>query len=273
MNEINHIVDQLKAELNEMGNEDLTSFNNYEKPLESIRTTLQELKKIVLSKNFSNTEHEVLFFKEIKPFIMSRFLFLTFVIQYDNLYFISAKSAEDHAKKTLKEKKSFLSTYKTYLIQLRNCNQKESGKYFVRNQFSPPICPIYSEVLLNTQFSTFHSEVLSIFQSYNLIQNFLDRKNQNPTNLTQPTQLKWTQNKTALIELIYALHCSSSINSGRGSIKDLKNIFESIFNVNLGNVYRAFHDFKRREVRTPFIENLRKAMESKLDEDDAFYPK
>lgn len=270
MKKINYVFKQLKAELNELGNEDLTVFHNYDRSLELIKDALKDFKAIVMNNSFNSVEDEIVFFKEIKPFVLSRFLFLTFVIQHDNLYFISPKSAEFHVKKMLKEKKSFLAEYKTYIIQLKSCSLKKEGEYFVRNQFSPPICSVYSEVLLNIQFCTFHSEILSIFKSYKLIQNFLDLKKENSTSTNIGIPLKWTQNKTALIELIYALHYSNAINSGNGSIKDLKNVFETVFNVKLGNVYRAYHDFKRREIRTPFIASLRKAMENKLDEDDAF---
>lgn len=272
MKKINNILNQLKAELNGMGNEDLTNFNDCDAALELIKNALHDLRGIVVNNSFNTVEDEIVFFREIKPFIMSRFLLLTFVIQYDNLHFISPKSAEDYVKRMLKEKKSFLAEYETYIIQLKSCSSKKEGEYFVRNQFSPPICSVYSEVLLNIHFCTFHSEVLSIFKSYKLIQNFLDQKKENSIRLHLGNQLKWTKNKTALIELIYALHYSNAVNSGNSSIKELKNVFETVFNVKLGNVYRAFHDFKSREIRTPFITSLRNAMENKLDEDDAFIP-
>lgn len=274
MKTVSHIVNQLKAELNEMGNIDLTACHDYKESLNLVNHALQDLKVLVLNKDFSSIEEEVEFFKNIKPFIMSRFLFLTFAIRHQELKQLSPQSAGTFIQKYKKEHRDFLEEYKVYLLELLKNNPIDEQRYFVRNKFETNLNPIYSKVMLNNNFCTFHSELSAIFESKKMIQNYIQLQEEKmQSTILDTTNLQWTDKKTALIELMYGLHFSNAVNNGRISIKELKLVFEKIFNVDLGNVYRAFHEIKNRDERTVFIDYLKVAMENKLDEDDAFIPK
>lgn len=273
MKSINHIVIQLDDDLKETGYTDLSTSSSNLKALELIKTALNNLKEIILVKKFSSLQEEIEFFKEIKPSLLAKFYLTSFVIQYKNQQFISKDAVSKLVESNTEENQSFLTEYKTYILQLMEYNEDQEKEYFVRKQFSPPMNDVLQKVLLNPNFCTFHSEILAVFKSQKLIQNFLNsekEKNRNPFN--QVFDLKWTQNKTSLIELMYGLYYSNAVNNGECSIKDLKNVFELMFNVDLGNVYRTYHELKNRDIRTPFIDSLRIAVENKLDEDDAFKP-
>lgn len=67
--------------------------------------------------------------------------------------------------------------------------------------------------------------------------------------LTKPTHhpklLKWTDDKIALVELIYSI--SKSLNYGKASIKSIAECFQYFFQIDLGSYYRIFLDINRRK--------------------------
>lgn len=81
--------------------------------------------------------------------------------------------------------------------------------------------------------------------------------------------LTWTSSKTALTELIYALHSKSSFNNGNTDIKHIAKIFELVFNVDLGDFYHTFLELKNRKInRTKFLDTLREGLMQKMEEQD-----
>ena len=60
-----------------------------------------------------------------------------------------------------------------------------------------------------------------------------------------PKLLKWTDDKIALVELIYAI--SKSVNYGKASIKSIAECFQYFFQVDLGSYYRIFLDINNRK--------------------------
>jgi len=80
-------------------------------------------------------------------------------------------------------------------------------------------------------------------------------------------QIQWTDNKTALVEFIYALNATGSINNWRSEIRELAAFFEQAFNIRLTDIYRTCLEIKIRSTPTKFIDNLKAALLSKMDED------
>ncbi|RUT79057.1 hypothetical protein DLK05_05665 [Ancylomarina longa] len=82
-------------------------------------------------------------------------------------------------------------------------------------------------------------------------------------------QLNWTESKAALVELIYALHSSHSINEGRVDIKTIAELFESMFSIELGDVYHTFSEVRNRKIeQTKFIDLLKDSLLAKMKESD-----
>jgi len=81
--------------------------------------------------------------------------------------------------------------------------------------------------------------------------------------------LNWTESKAALVELIYALHSSNSINKGKVEIKTIAKFFENLFSIELGDVYHTFLDIRNRKIeKTKFIDLLKDSLLSKMKEID-----
>jgi hypothetical protein len=90
-----------------------------------------------------------------------------------------------------------------------------------------------------------------------------------PTNGTRKSSvnLRWTDKKVALVELIYALFCSNSLNNGDAEIKEITDSFENLFSVDLGDVYHAFSEIRDRKIEpTKFLDLLKDSLLSKIKE-------
>ena len=79
--------------------------------------------------------------------------------------------------------------------------------------------------------------------------------------------LQWTESKTALVELIYALHASGSINNGQTEIRELSAFFEQAFNIRITDIYRTFLELKLRTIQTKYIDYLRAVLLRKMQEE------
>jgi len=83
------------------------------------------------------------------------------------------------------------------------------------------------------------------------------------------TKLQWTLSKTALIELIYALHAQGVFDNGKIDIKVIANEFETVFGIDLGDFYHTYLELRnRKNNRTKFLDMLREALLRKTDEQE-----
>ena len=82
-------------------------------------------------------------------------------------------------------------------------------------------------------------------------------------------RFQWTGDKINLVELIYALYFAGCINHGCAKIKDIKEAFEEVFSIDLGEYYRAYVEIKRRKlVQGKFLRSLLNLLEGNIVESD-----
>jgi hypothetical protein len=62
----------------------------------------------------------------------------------------------------------------------------------------------------------------------------------------EPT-ISWTDSKAALIEVIYAFKAKGSFNHGKATLKDITDVFQKVFDVELTNPTRDFQEVLRRK--------------------------
>ena len=71
-------------------------------------------------------------------------------------------------------------------------------------------------------------------------------------------KLTWTESKTDLIELIYALDTTGCFNNGKIPLTQIAAYMEEVFNIDLSNnIARNFYDMRIRNRQTPFLCRLR----------------
>ena len=79
---------------------------------------------------------------------------------------------------------------------------------------------------------------------------------------------KWTDDKLNLIELIYAIYKTRSINHGKITLKEMQECFESLFQVKLGNISNRINEIDNRKGQNKLyldilITNLNNFLEEK----------
>lgn len=110
----------------------------------------------------------------------------------------------------------------------------------------------------------FKNDFKKIIEKFKLLSNGSE-----PTNgsCRSSVTLRWTASKVALVELIYALFCSNSLNDGDAEIREITKAFENLFSVDLGDVYHAFSEIRDRKIEpTKFLDLLKDSLLNKIKE-------
>jgi RteC protein len=77
---------------------------------------------------------------------------------------------------------------------------------------------------------------------------------------------QWTASKANLIELIYALQSAGVFNNGQIGIKRIAEVFENLFQIDLGNYYHVFNEMRlRKKNRTSLLDHLKEKIIQKMD--------
>jgi hypothetical protein len=151
-------------------------------------------------------------------------------------------------------------------------------KFFVRGREDLHLHLENLMVHIDPDFSTSQDYMVAKIRANDRLEVYLkteleiiSKKASNPYWL-QPNSLnnnlfQWTDSKTALVELIYAICASGSLNHGKCEIRELTVFFEQIFNVRLTDIYRTYLEIKVRSIPTKYIDNLKTALLRKLEED------
>ena len=273
---------QLLSELNEQLNfldlEIDDKIDRGEKAIEIITKSIDNLKKVFHKENFKNQEHEIDFFKNIKPKFTSKLIF------YNSIYKIETKmphGGERIVKKYLNNeldrlKKYFDSNLDFYTYHRTGSNYLDF-KYFVRGKHDVKLRldSFYFEA--DQTFSTSHDFKVAKILAHDLVQVYLEHKllvmdekePKEKSQLNHNLKLNWTGSKVALIELLYALHTEGVFNNGAADLKDIVEYVENVFNIDLGQYRRVFLEIRsRKSDKTKFIIALNKVLLKRMENTD-----
>ncbi|NGX82691.1 RteC domain-containing protein [Aequorivita sp. KMM 9714] len=241
---------------------------------------LKTLRKKVLKTGFSSSTEEIFFFKHIKPQIFSK------LIYFAKLFQIESKRPRSSSKFQIKYLNSqinklqvfFNDNLEFYHYYRRGATSLDE-EYFIRGKSDLRTATDFFNFYVDEKFSTCQDGTVAAIMAYDMLIVYLQQEieklennndNQNTNLMKQSSRLFWTGNKTELIELIYALQSSGSINSGTADIKELATLFEQIFNIELGNYYHTFIEIRARKgSKTKFMEKLEEALLKRFEESDA----
>ena len=96
-----------------------------------------------------------------------------------------------------------------------------------------------------------------------------NKRLQGSSEIGKVKSMEWTSSKASLTELIYALHHSKAINNGESDIKTIAESFQRLFDIDLSDIYRTYHEIRRRKKeRLRFLDELSIGLRHKLDSDN-----
>lgn len=264
------ILQNVEEEIRSVYEDKSEGLQDYEYIIKTILKSLHELKTHLIKTGFKSKEEEIQFFKEIKPKIVSRLIYFT------TIYNIKAKWPHGGEKKNRKYLNNELSKLKRFFNQnlefykyYRTNSTYLDHKFFIRGclDIKLSLDPHYFQTDLS--FSTSHDYNVAKIIANDLIQVYIEDQlyNNDQKKISDNSTLNWTGSKTAMIELIYALHSQGVLDNGNTDIKVIAKTFERVFNIELGDFYHTFMEIKSRKInRTKFLDSLCNALIRKMDE-------
>lgn len=240
------------------------------------RKANEKLKASLLKHKFKNQTEEIKFFKETKP------KFLAPLIYHLKVYKIESRKPNGSDKirrkyllNELDKLKHYFDSNLDFYRYYRTQSNYLDHKYFLRGKYDIRLTVDSFFFEADDRFSTSHDFKVAKILAHDRLQVYLeeelsnlDRKETNMITQDAPkVKLYWTESKTALIELIYALHSHGAFENGRADIKDIAASFEYLFGVELGDYYRTFLELRMRKTgRTKFLHTLIQSLAKKMDD-------
>lgn len=247
-----------------------------EKGIALVEKCIRKLQEQVVGKSFPTKADEIYFFKHVKPQIFGK------LIYYVRLFNIESKRPRGNNAAQIKYLQQHIDKLQTFFndnLEFYNYYRRGAMSldehYFVRGNRDLRL-PLESfHFLIDDQFSTCQDGTVATIMAYDMLIVYLKKEIDDLNNALEPTKntpmekpskLFWTGSKTDLIELLYALHSSGSINSGTADIKELASHFEHFYNVDLGNYYHTFIEIRsRKNSRTRFLDRLIEMLNQRME--------
>lgn len=240
--------------------------------------SLSEMRNFVITRKFKDEQEEILFFKELKPQILSKLIYHNSVLKIETKKpnggeKIIRKYYENQLAKLKIYFENNLDFYKYY----RTGSSYLDQYYFVRGKYDIKLnLDTYffeSDHSFNTSYDYKAAKIIANDQLQVYLENELaelyKKYTDNNSQRIHNSVLKWTAPKVSMIELMYALHSEGVLNNGTADLKDIAECFEKIFSVDLGQYRRTFLEIRvRKSDRTKFIDKLRKTLIDRMDNAD-----
>jgi len=260
----------------------LDRLTHLKQSIQKTKYFLNEIRLCVRDYNFESNKDEIKFFKYLKPEICADLILFNAQLRY---IICKPNSTISFQKSFIKSKLKKLEAQKKKNIQFyRYYKQEESfldDKYFLRGNEQLELFSSHALLFSDPEFFTSHDmqaadviandllvafykkELLSLNNiSTEIIHN--NFKNQKANNLT------WSASKTDLIELVYALKFSGALNGGMVQVKQIIEVLETLFEIDLGNFYKTYYEIKNRSKdRSKFLNKLSESLLARLEQDDS----
>lgn len=263
------LLSELNQQLQTIHTQEKNTIQQSKQAIKVIIEALQKLKSFTTSYKFKSQKEEIEFFKTIKPKFTAK------LIYYTQIYHIetgNTNSAKKHYRKHLKKRHKwhrknaqccqYLKANHTYLDHL----------YFIRNNHEFRLTVNNNNLLSDANFTTAHDNTVAQYIANKAIKKYLKAKLKKRTK-SQPTiqsPLTWTAPKTALIELLYALHAAQPFNNGNTSLNQIATTFETLFNIKLNQYHRTYYEICARKTIEPtqFLNSLKEKLTIRIFEAD-----
>lgn len=232
-----------------------------------IAQSIEKMKMEIIKDDFPSITDEIYFFKHFKPQIVS------LIIIYNSIYRTEIEkpsycsySEYRYYKRELKKIKLFFEeNHQFYQYYKANQNYLDE-KYFIRNRHNIKLLLAPCIINFNFDFSTSHDfKVAELIAFEHLkehfeqkMKNYHDKKLKNPPFFLKNSPLVWTYDKSALIEIIYALYATKVINHGQITIKKIASTFGKVLGINLDDYARVHGEMKKRKTNhTKYLDAMR----------------
>lgn len=279
-NPFNHIIDGYFQKLEELTPSKRISLKKSNEGIHLSNNALYLLKLIVEKKGFSSIDEEIYFFKKVKSEPLSYLVYFSEVRSCELLMpKIGLGNQLNFLEKKIKRINKFFNRNRDFVHYMEQELTYLDIQYFTRSNQVFPLYSLPETCYLDPKFFTSHDMLWSRIKGMNKFILYLQEitkqlklQKHKSLQIGKPKKaLVWNASKTALTELIYALHSANAISDGSGNVKAIATVFESVFNVNLDNLYKTYSEIKARKGgRSRFLEDLVTRFNEKMEKDDSF---
>lgn len=238
----------------------------------------EQLREMIISHSFPSVEDEICFFKELKPEILSKYIY------FSKVYHIELK-CPDGSNDCIREYLSTELDKLTYFFRnniefyqyIRSQSTHLDNFYFTRKLIGISTMPSFESFQYDADplFSTGYDYKLAKMLCNKCLKVYLENRIANLNNVehkivksSKCSSICFTGKKNALIELGYVLVSSGDINHGNIEIKEFMEYLSSIFNIDLGGYYDAYIAMKERKDQTSYLNRLIEQLTKRMKEDD-----
>ncbi len=239
----------------------------------------EQLREMIISYSFPSVEDEIYFFKELKPEILSKYIY------FNKVYNIELK-CPDGSNDCIREYLSAELDKLTYFFRnniefyqyIRSQSTHLDNFYFTRKPIGTSIMPSFESFQYDADplFSTGYDYKTAKILCNKYLKVYLENRMIKLNNAEYKTERSskfnsvcFTGKKNTLIELGYALVSSGDINHGNIEIKEFMEYLSFVFNIDLGDYYDAYIAMKERKNRTSYLSKLIENLTKRMNEDDA----
>lgn len=208
--------------------------------------TLQKLKALVLDKEFENVSDEILFFKDLKPQILSVKFACRGLMEFEFEKAINQdKLVADIQQICLNRLQEKFNSFKDFRYYLCGSSTNRDEQYFTIDGMKDDyILRFIPEV--EKGFSTGYDILLAYSKAIEFMKDYFEEEVPTIKQITYP-ELQWTGNKTDLVELLATLHRTNVFNNGENEFKRFVITFSKIVNFEIKDVYRTVSAIKDRK--------------------------
>lgn len=273
-------------EFNEISNEFLSELESFqvkhknvieltENSITLCRNILNDFRRKIIDYNFKTINEEIDFFKHIKQIPLVPLIYYSEVRSFEIQF---PKGNLNSQKKYTKRKINKINRFFLYNMDFVRYVESNSTyfdrQYFAREYLNSHIITYSKFYFQDPEFSTARDMLFGKVKAYQKFIDYLQNrftlndktKNDKVDEFFQMSTLKWTASKSALTELVYALHSNRAINNGNVDIKEIATTLQHIFHFDLGDFYKTFSEIKSRKIsRTKFLDELSLALLSQMD--------
>lgn len=244
-----------------------------------IRPLFEELREFIHRYTFQDVNEEISFFKDIKPFILSKLIYFSDIYTLELRKPNGSKEAlKEHYKKKQTAITEFCNANLDFYQYYRSKATHLDRYYFLRGHENYKLCHNCGMFDKDPLFSTCCDHRVAKMLAYDMLEIYLQQRLQEVERQTvqeisraslPDNPFRWTAPKVAAIELGYSIYAAGVLNNGNADIKEIMTYIEASFKIDLGDYYRTYLAMReRKRDRTPFLNNLIQKLLRKMDEDD-----
>ncbi len=230
---------------------------------------------LLAADNFDHDSKEIQFFRYVKPQILAKLFYFTWVLKMEQaVSFFNKDSKLRYYSKKRRKIEKFAKKNEAFINYYKSTNTHFDDQFFKRGnvELVLPEEPMITQY--DTNFCTSHDYKAAKVIANEELAIYIDAKIRELNNGTaaKPNDtartLIWTGDKIALGELIYALDAAGVINNGEAELVEITAAFQKIFNIDLGNFYHKFHEIKERKFNhTKFMHHLAHTLMLRIEKD------